>query len=191
MFYRELVYTPIIVIEMRAFCKGLFLLIQEFVMFMPCWPLRWKFLKFSIRHLGKGCFIMRKVNVVNPSNISIGNHVVINKTVMLDGRSAELIIGDNVDIAQETNIWTLEHDVNDDDHRIVPGQVIIEDHVWIASRVTILPGVHIGRGAVIASGSVVTKDVPSMAIMGGVPAKIIGQRRNSLTYVNNYSPFFQ
>jgi len=134
---------------------------------------------------------MRKVNVVNPSNISIGNHVVINKAVMLDGRSAELIIGDNVDIAQETNIWTLEHDINDENHSIVPGKVVIDDHVWIASRVTILPGVHIGRGAVVASGAVVTKDVPSMAIVGGVPAKIIGERSNALTYTNNYKPFFQ
>lgn len=110
---------------------------------------------------------------------------------MLDGRAAELIIGDNVDIAQETNIWTLEHDVNDDNHRVVPGRVVIEDHVWIASRVTILPNVHIGRGAVIASGAVVTKDVPPKAIVGGVPAKIIGIRENELTYVNNYKPLFQ
>jgi len=134
---------------------------------------------------------MRKVNVVNPANISIGNHVVINKSVMLDGRAAELIIGDNVDIAQETNIWTLEHDVNDPNHRVVPGRVIIDDHVWIASRVTILPGVHIGRGAVVASGAVVTKDVPPMAIVGGVPAKVIGERHNPLTYIHNYKPMFQ
>ena len=92
---------------------------------------------------------------------------------MLDGRSAELIIGDNVDIAQETNIWTLEHDVNDDDHRIVPGQVIIEDHVWIASRVTILPGVTIGENAVVGAGAVVTKDVEPNTVVGGIPAKLI------------------
>ena len=176
---------------MRDFVKGLFLLIQEFIMFMPCWGLRWAFMKMSIKHLGKGSFVMRKVNVVNPANVSIGDHVVINKAVMLDGRAADLIIGDNVDIAQETNIWTLEHDVNDENHRVVSGKVIIEDHSWIASRVTILPGVHIGRGAVVASGAVVTKDVPPMAIVGGVPAKIIGLRHNPLTYTHNYKPMFQ
>lgn len=46
----------------------------------------------------------------------------------------------------------------------------------MASRVTVLPGVHIGRGAVVASGAVVTKDVPSLAIVAGIPAKIIGYR---------------
>ena len=160
-------------------------------MLIPCWIFRWAFIKISIKDLGQGCFIMRRVNVVNPANISIGNHVIINKAVMLDGRGAELIIGNNVDIAQETNIWTLEHDVNDPGHKVVSGKVIIDDYVWIASRVTILPGVHIGKGAVVASGAVVTKDVPPMAIVGGVPANVIGQRKNPLQYVNNYKPFFQ
>ena len=54
---------------------------------------------------------------------------------------------------------------------------IIEDYVWLASRVTVLPGVHIGRGAVVASGAVVTKDVPPLAIVAGIPAKIIGYRK--------------
>lgn len=69
--------------------------------------------------------------------------------------------------------------------------VVIEDHVWIASRVTILPGVHIGRGAVIAAGAVVSKDVPALEIWGGVPARKIGVRNNKLEYENNYSPWFQ
>ena len=110
---------------------------------------------------------------------------------MLDGRYAKLIIGNNVDIAQETNIWTLEHDVNSTDHHEMGADVIIDDYVWIASRVTILPGVHIGKGAVIASGAVVTKDVPPYSIVGGVPAKVIGQRNTDLTYVNKYKPWFQ
>lgn len=176
---------------MHEIAKGLYLLLQEFVMFLPFWTLRWAFMKMSIKHLGHGCFLMRKVNVVNPANIIIGNHVIINKSVMLDGRGAKLIIGNNVDIAQETNIWTLEHDVNDEFHRVVPGEVVIDDYVWIASRVTILPGVHIGRGAVVASGAIVTKDVPPMAVVGGVPARIIGKRDNPLTYTNSYRPIFQ
>ena len=148
-------------------------------------------MKLCLHKLGKRCFIMRKVNIINPDNVSIGNNVVLNKRVMLDGRGAKIIIGDDVDIAQEANIWTLEHDVNDSNHRVVPGTVVIEDHVWIASRVTILPGVHIGRGAVVASGAVVTRDVPPLGIVGGVPARLIGNRKNSLTYSILYSPFFQ
>jgi maltose O-acetyltransferase len=100
------------------------------------------------------------------------------------------VIGNNVDIAQETNIWTLEHDIHDDYHRDKGGDVIIEDYVWIASRVTILPGVTIGRGAVIAANAVVTKDVPSMAVAGGVPARVIGERKSKLRYTNKYAPWF-
>jgi len=54
---------------------------------------------------------------------------------------------------------------------------MIEDYVFIGPRTIILPGVKIGKGAVIAAGAVVTKDVPPFAICGGVPAKIIGERR--------------
>ena len=118
-------------------------------------------------------------------------YVILNREVMLDGRGGRLMIGDNVDIAQETNIWTLEHDVNDNQHSEIPGDVITEDHVWIASRVTVLPGVKIGRGAVVASGAVVTRNIPPLAIVGGIPAKIIGYRKNDLTYKLNYFPWFQ
>ena len=85
----------------------------------------------------------------------------------------------------------MEHDVHDDLHGLKCGEVTIEDHVWIASRVTVLPGVKIGRGAVVASGAVVTRNIPPLAIVGGIPAKIIGYRKNDLTYKLNYFPWFQ
>lgn len=59
----------------------------------------------------------------------------------------------------------------------VPRPVIISDDVWIGARVTILPGVHIGKGAIIGAGAVVTKDVPEYAVVGGNPAKIIKYRK--------------
>jgi len=124
-------------------------------------------------------------------NIEIGHNSVIGKDVLLDGRGGSLIIGNNVDLAQETNIWTLEHDPHDDFHNSKGADVIIEDYVWVASRVTILPGVRIGKGAVVASGSVVTKDVPPTVIVGGVPAKIISQRKNSLKYQLYHKPWFE
>lgn len=110
---------------------------------------------------------------------------------MIDARGGKVTIGEDVDIGAETHIWTLEHDPHDADHSTKGGPVMIEDHVWIATRVTILPGVTIGRGAVVACGSVVTKDVPAMAIVAGIPAKTIGQRDNPLTYQLNYSPRFR
>ena len=111
--------------------------------------------------------------------------------MLLDGRGGKLIIGNNVDIAQETNIWTLQHDVNDLNHISIGADVVIEDYVWIASRVTILPGVRIGRGAVVACNSVVTRNVPAMEIVGGIPAKKIGIRTNSLQYKLFHQPWFE
>lgn len=141
--------------------------------------------------LGVNTSILRNVTFYNPSNIYIGDNSVVNNKCLLDGRGGKLIIGCNVDIAREVNIWTLQHAPDDDFHSAIGGNVIIEDFVWIASRVTILPGVTIGRGSVLASGAVVTKDVPEMSIVGGVPAKVIGERKSQLKYTLNYKPRFR
>jgi len=136
-------------------------------------------------------FVAMHVDVRWPRNISLGARSVVNAHCILDGRAASIRIGEDVDIGTHTHIWTLEHDVNDPMHGTRSGPVTIEDHVWIASRVTILPGVKIGRGAVVAAGAVVTKDVPPSAIVAGVPAKVIGQRDNPLTYRISYNPRFR
>ena len=87
-----------------------------------------------------------------------------------------------MDIAQEVNIWSLQHDYNSSTYSIEKGTVIIEDYVWLASRVTVLPGVTIGRGAVVGACSVVTKDIPPMCIAVGNPAHVIGERKDCLKY---------
>ena len=158
------------------------------------WPsrkIRYSFCKLLGVKMGQGTSILRHVEMMNPSNIVIGSNSVINQRVLLDGRGAKIIIGDNVDIAREVNIWTMEHDPNSNEHAARWSDVTIDDHVWIASRATILPGVHIGRGAVIASGAVVTKDVPELAVVAGTPAKIISHRNNTLEYKLNYRPLFR
>lgn len=145
--------------------------------------------------IGHHSNVMLNVEILNFSpnkrNIVIGNHCIVNARSVLDGRVGKLIIGNNVDIARETNIFTLEHDPNSNDHMHKAGDVVIEDYVWIASRVTILPGVHIGRGAVVASNAVVTKDVEPMSIVAGIPAKKIGERKSALHYSLNYFPPFR
>lgn len=85
----------------------------------------------------------------------------------------------------------MEHDVNDPQHISVGADVVIDDYVWIGARSTIMPGVKIGKGAVVGTCALVTKDVPPLAIVGGIPAKIIGQRKNALTYNLRYIPWFQ
>ncbi len=165
--------------------------INRVVSKIPFYFIRTFFYNLLIGKIGKSNSFLMGLEIRKPGNIEIGNNNVFNRNVLLDGRGGKLIIGNNVDIAQETNIWTLEHDVHDDYHKDSGANVIIEDYVWIASRVTILPGVHIGRGAVVAACSLINKDVPPMAIVGGVPAKIIGERKSALLYTKFHKPYFQ
>jgi acetyltransferase-like isoleucine patch superfamily enzyme len=168
-----------------------FYLVNEWFMFIPVHAIRLFFIKQLLNKIGQQTYFLMGLEIRKGENISIGNNCVINKKVLLDGRGGNLIIGNNVDIAQETNIWTLEHDVHDNYHKDIGADVIIEDYVWISSRCTILPGVTIGSGAVVASNSVVTKDIPAMTIYGGIPAKQIGIRKSGLKYKLNYKPWFQ
>lgn len=83
-------------------------------------------------------------------------------------------IGDNVRVAPYTLILDSDfHNINDHFADGVSKQIIIENDVWLASRCTILKGVRVGRGAVVATGAVVTKDVPPYTVVAGVPAKVI------------------
>jgi acetyltransferase-like isoleucine patch superfamily enzyme len=153
----------------------------------------WLMKKYII--IGRNSNVLLNVELLNNSMdkncVVIGENCIINSRTLLDGRVGRLVIGNNVDIARETNIFTLEHSPNSDDHGLKPGDVFIEDYVWIASRVTILPGVRIGRGAVVASNAVVTKDVEPMSIVAGIPARKIGERKSVLNYTLNYFPFFK
>jgi maltose O-acetyltransferase len=121
------------------------------------------------------------LDIRRPEGLKIGANVVVNNKVLLDGRGG-LVIGNNVDIAEETIIWTAQHDYNDDYHKYITAKVEIADYVWLASRAMVLPGVFIGKGAVIAACSVVTKDVNAMDVVAGIPAKVIGKRKSNLMY---------
>ena len=116
---------------------------------------------------------------------------MVNHNVLLDGRGGLLTLANNVDVAQEVVIWTLGHDVHDDFHRDIVAPVTIENYVWIGHRAIIMPGVTLGRGAVVAAGAVVTKSVPAMSIVAGVPAKVIGQRQSALSYIKFHRPWFE
>lgn len=176
---------------MKEFLYRLKAYVTILVMGIPSHSIRLFYLKINLGRLGKDSTICKKTELRVMKNIFIGKNTVINKRVLLDARGGKISIGNNVDIAQDTNIWTLEHDFNDDNHGTKGGRVIIEDYVWIASRVTILPNVIIGKGAVVGSCALVTKDIPPMAIVGGVPAKIIGKRQNKLEYELRYRPWFE
>lgn len=165
-------------IKCRNFNSGLYHYIIEIVMHIPCHVLRRIMCLCIMKKFDCSSSINRNVDIRSPQKISIGASCNINKKCVLDGRGG-LIIGNNVDIAQEVNIWTEQHDYNSPSYKAVCKEVVVEDYVWLASRVTVLPGVHIGRGAVVAACAVVSKDVPPLAIVAGIPSKIIGYRKES------------
>lgn len=127
--------------------------------------------------IGKGSAIHMNTVFYYPPNISIGNDTIIGERVVLDGR-APLKIGSHVDIASEVMIYNSEHDVDDQQFMATKAVVTVEDYVFIGPRAIILPGVTVKRGAVVGAGAVVTKDVDEFTIVGGVPAKFIGERTN-------------
>ncbi|MFD7007657.1 acyltransferase [Rhodococcus jostii] len=103
----------------------------------------------------------------------------------------QISIGANVNIGGHVQIYTLEHDPNALDFGTKGGEVVVGDRAYIATRATILPGVRIGEGAVVAAGAVVTRDVDPYVIVGGVPARPIGERRRDIAYELGYHLPFQ
>ncbi len=127
--------------------------------------------------IGKGSVVHMGARFFSLKNLVIGEDTIIGYKAFFDGRE-KLVIGSHVDIASEIMIYNSEHDINSPDFKAHNGPVEIGDYVFIGPRVIILPGVKIGRGAIVAAGAVVTKDVLDFTIVGGVPAKVIGERKN-------------
>ena len=161
--------------------KNIFLEFEVFLLhivgLVPSHCCRRFFYRLAGIKIGKGSAIHTGARFYDPRNISIGEDSIIGEGAVLDGRD-QLSIGNHVDIATEVMIYNSEHDVNNENFTATNAPVKIEDYVFIGPRVIILAGVTVGRGAIVGAGAVVTKDVPPYAIVGGVPAKIIGERRN-------------
>lgn len=152
--------------------------------------------------IGKDSSIHWRCEFNQPAGVEIGRNTVIGNDAFLDGRmknffayrkehGCPLKIGNNVSIAGDVRIYTMEHDIDSPDFAEVGAPVVIDDYVVIGTRVTILPGVHIGRGAVLASGAVITKDVGEYQVVGGVPAKYIRDRSKNLHYTLKFARLFQ
>lgn len=125
--------------------------------------------------LGKGATFHMGARFYKPQNIQVGEGTIIGDHAFFDGR-AKITVGKHTDIASEVMIYNSEHDLQDPLFTATEEPVSIGSYVFIGPRSIIMPGVTIGDGAVVAGGAVVTKDVPANAIVGGVPAKVIGER---------------
>jgi len=144
---------------------------------------------FRVR-IGSRSTVHWRTRFYAPGGVCIGHNTIIGYDAFLDGRYT-LVIGDNVNVGGEVAIFTAQHDPNDPAFGMVGGPVVIEDYVYIGSRATILLNVTIGRGAVVATGAVVTRDVSPFNIVGGVPARKVGERQRHLAYTLDFHMPFQ
>ena len=127
--------------------------------------------------IGPRSLIMGRLTFSSPNrrNLTIGGSCYVNSHVHVD-TTAAVDIGNRVTIGHHAIIITADHEIGPPSSRagaVEPKAVSIGDGAWIAARVTLLPGVTIGEGAVVAAGSVVTRDVPAHCLVAGVPARVI------------------
>ena len=118
------------------------------------------------------------VRILTPFICDFGNRVTFGKDVFINhsailSASGGIVFKDGVSVAPGVRIATINHDFNNRHTIYTYGKVVLKKNVWIGMNVTICPGVTIGENSVIAAGAVVTKDIPTNVVAGGVPARII------------------
>ena len=140
---------------------------------------------FSI-DIGHNCYFGRdcRVYATPESTISIGNNFSANTNVMINARGkGKIVIGDNVSVGPNVVLRANDHvfersEILIKDQGMTEGAISIGNDVWIAANAVILKDVSIGDGAVIAAGAIVTHNIAPYVIVGGVPARVIGERKN-------------
>lgn len=126
--------------------------------------------------IGRGCFL-----TASNGTLLIGDNVAISPLVNIGADNGHIVIGNDVAIGPGTVIRAANHSFNRQDVPIMEqghtfGKVVIDDDVWIGANCVLTPDVHVGRGAVVGAGAVVTRNVAPFSIVGGVPAREIGRR---------------
>ena len=127
--------------------------------------------------IGRGCQLYAE-----GGTLDMGEDAALSPGVTVDASGGLIRIGKQVAIGPGTVLRAANHCFDSLEKPIMLqghlyGEIVIEDDVWIAANCTITPGTRIGHGAVVGAGAVVTRDVEPYAIVGGVPARVIGSRR--------------
>ncbi|MBE6718770.1 MAG: CatB-related O-acetyltransferase [Ruminococcaceae bacterium] len=133
--------------------------------------LEFPYVNYDCIHVGKGTYGPISAIISSPiSHLYIGNFCSVASEVSF------VVAADHATQNLSTYPFKTLCLGQEKGEAVSKGDIVVGDDVWIGYRATILSGVHIGQGAIVAAGAVVTKDVPPYAIVGGVPAKVIGYR---------------
>jgi acetyltransferase-like isoleucine patch superfamily enzyme len=136
-------------------------------------PLLYRQCRFDI---ARSATLQGGIRFFHIGRLAVGEGTLVNRGAYLDNRGG-ITIGKQVSIAHDVRIYTMGHDVHDAGFATRSKPVRIDDHAVVFAGAMIMPGVHLGEGAVVMAGSVVTKSVPANRIVGGNPAQDIGERR--------------
>ena len=171
--------------DMRHFFKYFyypaFLFRNIFINKIPSRHIRKVFDLLLGARIGKKSYLFRRTEVLFPKGLLIGNNTTIGWFTLIDARGG-IYIGNKVTIASYVKLITGTHNTKTPNFEANFCPIVIDDYVWICTGATVCANVHIGEGAVIAAGAVVTNDIEPYTIVGGVPAKKIGERNKNLDY---------
>jgi acetyltransferase-like isoleucine patch superfamily enzyme len=168
--------------HIRRYLAGLQFLSIKVMCRLPSHALRKMFLRSMGAMIEKNVAFYSGAEVRKPKLLSIGSGTSIGHDAVLDARYG-LRIGRNVNLSSQVMIWSAQHDYRSPSFASTGGPVTIEDNAWLGPRSVILPGVTVGKGAVVAAGAVVTKDVEPYAVVAGVPAVKVRTRPAEMDYV--------
>lgn len=136
----------------------------------------------TMKSVGRNVHLCPGYKITSPHNVTIGDNTWAGNNLLIRAEGG-VTIGSGVVLSSNVEIWTSNHNYDSEDLSTIPydtrmklKHVTIGDNVWVGTRVLFVPGVTVGEGAVIGMGSVVTKDVPPYAVVGGNPAKVIKYR---------------
>jgi len=143
--------------------------------------LRFVWMRRHLQHLGEGTVLKVGLRITSPEKVSIGAHCDFASDVFITGGGG-VEIGDWVGFGPGVKVWSVNHRFEDPNVPwLLQGwdkkKVVIEDDVWLGANVFVMPGVTIGRGAIVSACSVVAKSIPPYAIVAGNPGRVIGWRK--------------
>jgi putative colanic acid biosynthesis acetyltransferase WcaF len=125
--------------------------------------------------LGSNCHIYPRARIWAPWNLECGDVVAIADDADIYN-AWPVVLGSHATVSQHAYLCSASHDVDDRRFRMIGAPIRVGSHAWVCARATVMPGVTLHEGAVLATGSVATKDLDAWAIFGGVPARHIRSR---------------